>query len=148
MFNLSYARAASGAILATAALGLSLGACSSGSLAPTQPAGPQSQMATKRSAQYAPATSPSPGFTPLYQFAGAPDGASPWGGVIVNSKGVIFGSTFDGGFVPGSGGAGYGTVFELKPTASGYTESVLYRFKGFANGDGQNPFDAPLAVGA
>jgi uncharacterized repeat protein (TIGR03803 family) len=72
----------------------------------------------------------------LYAFKGGTDGASPIGGLIIDSKGDLFGTT--------SGGAdascpyGCGTVFELKKAASHYKEKVLYRF-GTAP-DGSTPY--------
>jgi uncharacterized repeat protein (TIGR03803 family) len=57
----------------------------------------------------------------LYSFKGSPDGASPEGPLVVTGTGTIFGTTV-------SGGGGYGVVFELTPSATGYTETVLHSF--------------------
>jgi uncharacterized repeat protein (TIGR03803 family) len=66
--------------------------------------------------------------TVLYSFAGGEDGASPYGGVIIDSLGNLYGTTWAGGT------HGYGTVFKLD--ASG-VETTLYSFK---NGrDGGHP---------
>jgi uncharacterized repeat protein (TIGR03803 family) len=62
----------------------------------------------------------------LYGFQGSPDGANPFGGVIADSSGDLYGTTY------GGGSNGFGTVFELSPTGSEYTESALYSF--LANG--------------
>lgn len=73
----------------------------------------------------------------LYAFSGGPnDGAGPRGGLTVNSDGV-YGTTDGGGnsalWCDANGGCG--TVFLLTPTASGpYTELVLYKFRGGADG--------------
>jgi uncharacterized repeat protein (TIGR03803 family) len=73
--------------------------------------------------------------TTLHAFTGGTDGASPYGNVIVGAGGALFGTTGYGGT---SGcGFGCGTVFELKPKQMGYSERVLYRFKG--GKDGQWP---------
>jgi uncharacterized repeat protein (TIGR03803 family) len=68
--------------------------------------------------------------TVLYTFAGQPDGSNPWGGVIRDSAGNLYGTTQNGG---ASGGGG--TVFKLDPTGH---ETVLYSFTGGAS-DGGNP---------
>jgi len=63
--------------------------------------------------------------TVLYSFcvsAGCPDGQSPEGSLIFDSHGNLYGTTNSGGAY------GYGTVFELSPTQSGWTETVLYSF--------------------
>jgi uncharacterized repeat protein (TIGR03803 family) len=54
--------------------------------------------------------------TVLYSFAGGADGVSPTTGVIMDPAGNLYGSTFFG-------------VFELTPSAGGWTEQVL--FNGF-----------------
>jgi len=55
-----------------------------------------------------------------------PDGAEPTSGVIFDSSGNLYGTTTGGGS-PGSGPGG-GTVFEMSPTSTGWTETVLYTF--------------------
>ena len=76
----------------------------------------------------------------LHSFAGGTDGANPNGGLVLDSKKNIYGTTFGGGNEGGKCGAlGCGTAFELKPrsTKSGaWAENVLYRFSGH---DGANP---------
>ena len=76
----------------------------------------------------------------LYSFAGADDGASPGARVIVGSNGTLYGTTSYGGG-NGCGGNGCGTVFNLRPplsapinVLSSWTETVLYRFTGGADG--------------
>ena len=81
-------------------------------------------------------------FTVLYQFTGAlnGDGAVPSGGLTA-FNGVLYGTTQWGG-VPGCfDGQGCGTIFSLAPPASpggSWTETVLYRFTGGANGSSPN----------
>jgi uncharacterized repeat protein (TIGR03803 family) len=67
---------------------------------------------------------------PLYAFAGPPDGANPYAGLIVDSVGDLYGTTSNGG------AHGFGTVFKVDASGS---ESVLYSFKGGL--DGATPYD-------
>lgn len=68
----------------------------------------------------------------LYSFAGGADGANPEAGVtLLSSNGVLYGTTYNGGT------AGMGTVFEVIPSVNGWSEKVLYNFKG--GSDGANP---------
>jgi hypothetical protein len=78
----------------------------------------------------------------LYGFKGVAvgaqfgDGANPNGGLVLDRKGAIYGTTYIGGYnCPHNSGQGCGTVFELKPpTKKGgaWAERVLHVFK---NGD-------------
>ena len=66
--------------------------------------------------------------TVLYSFGGyTNDGSGPSGGVLFDSSGNIFGVTSAGGNLCQASG-GCGIVFELIPSASGWTESILYNF--------------------
>ena len=77
--------------------------------------------------------------TTLYAFKGSPDAASPYGGLVADAAGDLFGTTYYGG------AHGMGTVFELTRKAKGrYGERVLYSFKG--GGDGSLP-TSTLAFG-
>lgn len=59
----------------------------------------------------------------VHSFNIAPQGANPESALITDSAGNLYGTTFNGG--------GFGTVFELKPSAKGgWTEKVLYNFRG------------------
>ena len=80
-------------------------------------------------------------FSPLYEFKGNNDGAYPAGSVIFGQDGTLYGTT--------SGGVGFGTVFNLKPSLSArgsalcpWTESVVYSFTG--NSFGEFPFFGDL----
>jgi hypothetical protein len=68
----------------------------------------------------------------LHGFKSGTDGASPNGGLVLDSKGKVYGTTFGGGNESGECGAGgCGTAFELDPpTQKGgaWTERVLHRF--------------------
>ena len=83
----------------------------------------------------------------LHGFRGGTHGAAPNGGLVLDSKGAIYGTTFGGGDESGEcGKGGCGTVFQLKPpTQKGgaWTGKVLFRFHG---PDGANPA-AGLAFG-
>jgi uncharacterized repeat protein (TIGR03803 family) len=77
--------------------------------------------------------------TLLYSFkGGSDDGAAPRAALHAGKNGVLYGTTQQGG---AKNGAGKGTVFELTPSGSGYTERVLYSFKGGT--DGADPDDGP-----
>jgi len=83
----------------------------------------------------------------LHSFAGGTDGANPNGGLVLDGKGHVYGTTFGGGNEGGECGAlGCGTAFELKPPAQkgAWTEKILHRFSGQ---DGANPA-AGLVFGA
>jgi uncharacterized repeat protein (TIGR03803 family) len=66
--------------------------------------------------------------TVLYSFTGGADGGYPHAGVIRDSAGNLYGTTYKGGT------AGYGVVYELSAIGQ---EVVLYSFTGGA--DGGNP---------
>jgi uncharacterized repeat protein (TIGR03803 family) len=68
----------------------------------------------------------------LYSFIGT-NGEMPVGGLISDSSGNFYGTTEEGG------ANGDGTVFELVKSSSGYTEKVLYSFRGPDDNDGQAP---------
>jgi uncharacterized repeat protein (TIGR03803 family) len=67
--------------------------------------------------------------TVLHNFTGGADGANPYDGVIVDSKGVVYGTAL------GGGASNNGVVFEID--AAGH-ETVLYSFTG--GNDGGSPF--------
>ena len=71
--------------------------------------------------------------TILHTFTGAPDGFNPAGeNLVFDAAGNIYGTTENGGAHDA------GTVFELTPSGSGYTENILYNFAG--RPDGAYPF--------
>ncbi|HKB99432.1 MAG TPA: choice-of-anchor tandem repeat GloVer-containing protein [Terriglobales bacterium] len=65
----------------------------------------------------------------LYAFTGGLDGKTPYAGVIIDPAGNLYGVTEWGGL------NGMGTVFQLTPTLSAWTETVLYNFTGGPDGD-------------
>jgi uncharacterized repeat protein (TIGR03803 family) len=68
--------------------------------------------------------------TVLYSFTGGTDGAEPYAGVIRDSAGNLYGTTYSGG-----ANTYYGTVYEVDTAGS---ETVLYSFTGGT--DGYNPY--------
>jgi uncharacterized repeat protein (TIGR03803 family) len=69
--------------------------------------------------------------TVLYSFTGFPDGSQPESGVLLDAAGNVYGTTADGG------AAAAGTVFQLVPSGSGWTENILHSFNAV---DGYAPF--------
>jgi uncharacterized repeat protein (TIGR03803 family) len=59
----------------------------------------------------------------LHSFGSGTDGFNPWGGLVMDSAGNLYGTTVDGG------SQGHGVVFELSPGAGGnWTEKILHSF--------------------
>ena len=58
----------------------------------------------------------------LYNFGQGSDGQTPGGGLIFDNAGDLYGTTEQGGI------ANDGTVYQLTPSGSGWTESVLHNF--------------------
>jgi len=67
--------------------------------------------------------------TTLYSFKDQPDGASPYGGVIFDKSGNLYGTTYY------AGANDVGTVYKLTHNGGSWTESVIYSFKGGSDGD-------------
>jgi uncharacterized repeat protein (TIGR03803 family) len=67
-------------------------------------------------------------FKTLDAFKGIPQAGFPYGGVIADSKGNLYGTTYYGG------ANGAGSVFKLTKSAGKFTESVLYSFTGGSDG--------------
>jgi len=70
----------------------------------------------------------------LHSFAGGTDGATPNGGLVLDSKGAIYGTTVAGGYGKGiCDPGGCGMTFELRPPAKKggvWKQMMLYRFHG------------------
>jgi uncharacterized repeat protein (TIGR03803 family) len=76
--------------------------------------------------------------TILHNFAGDPDGAVAYTGLVFDKSGNLYGVTYGGGTEPCS----CGTVFELSPLGGGvWSETVLHAFEG---SDGRLPFGGLL----
>jgi uncharacterized repeat protein (TIGR03803 family) len=69
----------------------------------------------------------------LYNFSGGNDGSLPIGGLAFDASGNLYGAATYGG------AEGGGTIFELSPSGSGWTFSVLHSF----NGSGDCPIGDP-----
>jgi uncharacterized repeat protein (TIGR03803 family) len=90
----------------------------------------------------------------IYTFgtSGSSDGANPWGNLIFDSAGKLYGATFGGG--SGSktfcGSVGCGTAYELSPPSGGsgaWTETVLYNFAPSGSPDGFTPNGVMFGAG-
>jgi uncharacterized repeat protein (TIGR03803 family) len=68
---------------------------------------------------------------PLYAFKDQPDGALPYGGLIFDRAGNLYGTTYY------AGANDVGTVYKLTHADGAWTETVLYNFKG--GRDGSSP---------
>jgi len=77
----------------------------------------------------------------LHTFRGGTDGALPLAGVVFDTAGNLYGTTYKGGFGQCNGvfgGPGCGTVFKLTPNSKGgWTGTVLHRFHAKPNA---NPY--------
>ena len=71
--------------------------------------------------------------TTLYSFTGNADGATPLGGVTLDSSGNVYGVAALGGNLDACPG-GCGTVYELTPSGSTWNETVLLTFN-YTNGE-------------
>jgi uncharacterized repeat protein (TIGR03803 family) len=65
---------------------------------------------------------------PLYAFKDQPDGALPYGGLILDRAGNLYGTTYY------AGANDVGTVYKLTHANGSWTETVLYNFKGGTDG--------------
>jgi uncharacterized repeat protein (TIGR03803 family) len=75
-------------------------------------------------------------YSVLYNFGARPrDGSEPLDAPVLDAKGNVYGTTYDGGRV------GWGTVFELTPGSNGWRERLLWQFDG---GDGARPGYSPI----
>jgi uncharacterized repeat protein (TIGR03803 family) len=75
--------------------------------------------------------------TVLWNLGGIGDGRYPWSGLVQDSSGNLYGTTYAGGF------HNEGTVFELSPPreeGGSWTESTIHCFGN--TGDGYEPYDA------
>jgi uncharacterized repeat protein (TIGR03803 family) len=78
----------------------------------------------------------------IHNFGNGTDGYGPSAGMVFDSVGNLYGTTYQGGAY------GYGTVFELSPTVGGgWSERVLHHFN-YDGKDGINPVAALILDGA
>jgi hypothetical protein len=85
----------------------------------------------------------------LYSFQGGTDGSIPFGGIVLDKQGNIYGANSQSGS-QGCPMSGCGTVFEVSPSsqkAGNWTETTLYTFKGLSEGltDGAVPTGGLIA---
>jgi uncharacterized repeat protein (TIGR03803 family) len=70
----------------------------------------------------------------LHLFRGGNDGSNPYGTLVFDQSGNLYGTA------SGGGASGHGVVFRLSPDSGGaWTESVLYSFRGATMGHGSGP---------
>jgi hypothetical protein len=64
----------------------------------------------------------------LYRFTGGADGDCPLSGITFDQSGNIYGTASEGTQYS------YGNVFQLTPSATGWSETTLHSFSGFVDG--------------
>jgi uncharacterized repeat protein (TIGR03803 family) len=76
----------------------------------------------------------------LYSFTGSNnnDGEYPWGGLVFDTAGNLYGTTLYGG------AANEGTVFELTNSNGTWKETVLHTFDDISGSDGYYPYCTPV----
>ncbi len=80
-------------------------------------------------------------YSVIYNFTGkGSDGATPYGGPILDRLGNLYGTTYLGGSL------GAGSVYRLSPNGSSWKYTSLYSFKAISDGSG--PGFGSLAMGA
>lgn len=80
-------------------------------------------------------------FRTIYSFRGQPDGSFPYGALLFDSSGNIYGTTYYGG------ANNIGAVYQLSPRPIGeWNENVLYSFQGGT--DGNSPISNLVFGGA
>jgi uncharacterized repeat protein (TIGR03803 family) len=77
--------------------------------------------------------SPSGQETTLYSFMDSTDGGEPWGTLVRDTAGNLYGTGSNGGDLNSANGAlGAGVIFKVDPFGN---ETVLYAFTGYADGE-------------
>jgi uncharacterized repeat protein (TIGR03803 family) len=72
--------------------------------------------------------------TVLHSFVGKADGVTPAAAPIIDAGGNLYGTTYWGGSPHCFDGNGCGIIYKLSPGKSGWKETILYVFKGGADG--------------
>ncbi len=80
--------------------------------------------------------------TVLYSFKGGSDGYQPYSALVHDRAGNLYGVTYNCGGI-----FDYGVVYEVSPSAGGWTENRIYTFQGPSICDGFAP-SGTLAIGA
>jgi uncharacterized repeat protein (TIGR03803 family) len=70
----------------------------------------------------------------LFNFTSPKTGTLPFGGLIFDAAGNLYGATYNGGVVKKGCGLGCGTVFKLSPAQDAWKETILYEFNGGTDG--------------
>jgi uncharacterized repeat protein (TIGR03803 family) len=78
-------------------------------------------------------------FSILHQFTSDPDGVQPVGALLLDPAGNLYGTTKSGG------GHESGNVYEISPSGSGWTFTMLYSFVGPQDGGPQGPLTIDAA---
>ena len=73
----------------------------------------------------------------LFNFTNA-TGIFPFGGLVIDSTGNLYGTTEEGGLIQNGCHSGCGTVFKLSPQQGSWSEATLYNFAG-GSSDGSTP---------
>jgi uncharacterized repeat protein (TIGR03803 family) len=81
-------------------------------------------------------------FTTLYEFMGGSDGGIPYGALVSDASGNLYGTIYIGGDLSRCGNRGCGEVFALAPDG---TKTVLHAFE--AGKDGSHPFAGVIRDG-
>ena len=76
--------------------------------------------------------------TTLYSFTGASDGYLPFGGLVFDAAGSLYGTNYFGGTINGSCPVGCGTVFQLTQSGGAWTFNTLHSFAGDATDVGHS----------
>ncbi len=79
-------------------------------------------------------------FTTLYAFKDTPDGALPYGSLVYDNAGNLYGTTYY------AGANDFGSVYKLTNNNGTWTESVIYSFKGGT--DGASPISSLVSDAA
>jgi len=73
-------------------------------------------------------------FKSVYDFKGGHDGISPSGRLAMDKSGNFYGMTVLGGSGQCKNEPGCGTVFELSPSGTSWTEKIIHNFRGGSDG--------------
>ncbi len=83
----------------------------------------------------------------LYSFSGATDGGLPYAGVLRDGRGNLYGATTVSGDDPLCWWGGMcGVLFQLVPSAGGWTDNTIFTFHN--NGAGTNPVGSLISDGS
>ena len=84
------------------------------------------------STQNAEAKKPSATFKILYRFTNGSDGGTPYGGLVADDSGALYGTTYTGGTINRHCPGGCGTVFRVAPNnGEGWALQTIHSFTGY-----------------